>query len=379
MNIDVVFPVLPPTLNGIGDHTALLAEALAARGCQVRILTAQSSWTPVKHVRVEQAFSLRPPYGVCTLQNAVRNAPPDLLFVQFNQFSYGPFGFNPFLPWTLRSIKKARPEVSILWMAHEEFVPMTNWKNALMSIWQRLQFWSLGRTADIIGLSISPWIEKFESWFPNTPIHHLPVGSNISHLGISRDEARSQLQIDASFVVGYFGSIGGSRHLDHVRSTLQRLNKATGGDLLFLYVGAHGATIRRALGDVPLRDAGTLSADEVSLHFSAMDLYLAPFVKGVSTRRGSFMASLQHGVPTIATDGPQTDSIFREHDGRAVVLAPEEEVGAFAAAAEQLYRQPQRRRKLGETGQLLYEKHFDWPILARRVKGLIPHRTIPAS
>ena len=39
MDIDFIFPVLPPSLDGIGDHTAHLARALAAQGGTVRVLT----------------------------------------------------------------------------------------------------------------------------------------------------------------------------------------------------------------------------------------------------------------------------------------------------------------------------------------------------
>ena len=37
MKIDILFPVLPPTIDGIGDHTARLAAALSGFA-QVRIL-----------------------------------------------------------------------------------------------------------------------------------------------------------------------------------------------------------------------------------------------------------------------------------------------------------------------------------------------------
>jgi glycosyltransferase involved in cell wall biosynthesis len=374
--IDLVFPVLPPALDGIGDHTARLARALSDRGCRVRILTAQSSWAPLSGVAVEKAFELDPISGITQLRDAVRRNPPDVLFVQFNQFSYGSYGFNPFLPWTLYALKRDRPDVLLVWMAHEEFVPGTSVKNAVMSTWQRAQFWALGRMADAIGFSSSVWVQKFRSWFPDTPMHHLPVGSNIPRIDVPRRAARSRLQLDDSFVVGYFGSVQGSRHLEHVRHAADQLHRASEEKLTLLYIGAHGHTLRDALPsevrEETFRDAGRLDTDDVSLHFSAMDLYLAPFVAGVSTRRGSFMTSLQHGVPTLATAGHQTDPLFHEEEGDALRLVPEEDVSAFGDAAVSLYRRSDpQRRALGAAGQKLYETHFDWPVLAQTVEDLV--------
>ena len=371
--IDLVFPVLPPILDGIGDHTAHLAQHLASLGVHVRILTTPTAArTTVPGVDVVDAFTTNALSGTLRLADTVRQDPPSLLFLQFNQFSYGTYGFNPFLPWVLRRIRRACPTTRIVLMAHEEFVPPSSVRNAVMSTWQRAQFWALGRTADVIGFSTSSWVDKFRPWFPDTDLRHLPVGSNVPHSLLSRSQARRRLSIDASFVVGYFGSIGGSRHLEPVRRAMKRLDAVSDGRALLLYVGLHGAALRAALGDIPLYDAGPLAASDVGDHFAAMDLYLAPFAGGVSTRRGSFMTSLQHGIPTVATMGLQTDPIFFDHNGDALLLAPESDANAFATAAVRLYEQPAWRRSIGRQARWLYRAHFDWPVLAETVGDLVP-------
>jgi len=380
LRIDLVFPVLPPTLDGIGDHTSLLAEALAARGCRVRILTAQTQHDPIDGVEVCPVFGLDPPTRISRLYDAVTSDSPDVLLLQFNQFSYGPLGFNPVLPWTLARIRRACPALRVALMAHEEFVPATSLRNAVMSTWQRAQLWALGRLSDVVGVSTSAWVEKFQSWFPNAALTHWPVGSNIPRSSLTRSEARARLQIDAPFAVGYFGSIAGSRHLDHVTQTLARLHAASDGSVELLYVGTHGPALRAAFGNLPMRDAGPLPPEAVADHFAAMDLYLAPFVEGVSTRRGSFMTSLQHGIPTLATSGSQTDAIFHLHDGDALLLRPEADADAFAEAAVELYRDAPRRLSIGGRGHALYATHFDWPVLATTVEADVRdiiHRPLP--
>ena len=368
MRIDLVFPTLPPALDGIGDHTARLAEALAARGPSVRVLTAQAGADPIPGVAVEPSFSLERRRDILGLVAAVCSDPPDVLFVQFNQFSYGRWGLNPFLPLALSRIKRETPHVHIAWMAHEDFVPVTSWSFAVMTLWQRAQFWGLGRLADRIFFSIDPWVEQYQSWFPRTPVHHLPVGSNIPNQGLSQQQARERLGLgEAAFVAGVFGSARGSRLLGHIRQAVLALRRRAQDDVTLLYVGPDGEKVRAAMGAVPVRDAGALPAEEVSVHLAAMDLHLAPFVDGASTRRGSLMAGLQHGVATISTRGALTDRMLHTADGEALVLTGAGDAPAFARRAVGLWEEEDKRRRVGAGGQRLYQRVFDWERLAEQL------------
>jgi glycosyltransferase involved in cell wall biosynthesis len=378
VRIDLVFPVLPPALDGIGDHTAHLARALARRGCRVRVLSTQAAPAPIPGVDVVDAFGLDPIWRVRDLASAVRHDPPDWLFVQFNQFSYGPWGFNPFLPWTLARLRAACPRMRLAVMAHEEFVPATHLRNAIMSLWQRAQFLALCRLADYMLYSTSAWVRKFRGWFPDTRGAHLPVGSNIPRSSMSRAEARAKIGVRAPLVVGYFGSTGGSRRIGHVRAALSRLQDLRPGGVELLYIGQHGAALRQILAGIPVHDAGPLPEAEVADGFAAMDLYVAPFVKGVSTRRGSFMAGLQHGVPTVSTIGAQTDPVLREQNGAAFLLTAETSHAAFAEAAASLAQTPSKRRALGREAASLYRRAFDWPVLAQQLETYLRPLTTPS-
>lgn len=368
MRIDLVFPALPPALDGIGDHTARLAQALHRTGCDVRIRTAQSEARPIEGIPITTDYTLQPPRGIQALADAVTADPPDWLFVQFNQFSYGQYGFNPWLPLTLRRIRRRVPHTKIAWMAHEDFVPVISWKFALMTLWQRVQFYALGHQADHIFFSIDPWVRQYASWFPDTPVTHLPVGSNIPRVPSSRSDARRQLNIpDDTFVAGIFGTLAGNaRQLPLIADTLKALHAET-PSLHILYVGPHGDLLRSALPDLPIHDAGRLPEDDVSIHLRAMDLHLAPFVDGLSTRRGSAMASLQHGIATLSTSGPLTDQMLEAVNGAALRLTPVDDADAFVQAALSLYHNPEQRAALAGRGRRFFDDTFDWDVLAQRV------------
>jgi len=378
MRLDLVFPVLPPTLDGIGDHTARLAAALAPTD-QVRVLCAQPDHAPIPGVEVVPAFDLHTRRGIRSLRDAVQPDPPDWLLVQFNQFSYGRWGLNPYLPLTLYQIKRACPATRIAWLAHEDFMPVTSLKFALMSTWQRTQFWALGRLADRIFFTTDYWVDAYRSWFPHTPMERLAVGSNIPAVDTARAAERDRLGFGSdAFVVGYFGSLHNSRLLPMLRTTLRSL-RAANEDLIVLYVGPQGNALRDALPDVPIRDAGALPAPDVSRCFAAMDLHLTPILDGVSTRRGSFMTGLQHGVPTVTTRGRHTASWMAAADGTAFLLAPEDDPGLFSRYAHALMTDPDRRRQIGTAGQAFYRRHFDWPVLADQLRRALTANDPPSA
>jgi glycosyltransferase involved in cell wall biosynthesis len=359
MRIDLVFPVLPPALDGIGDHTAQIARRMASRA-DVRILTAQSEATPIPGVRIERAFSVGRPWEVRSLVDAVAQDPPDWLVLQFNQFSYGRWGLNPFLPLALKRLRGILPDVRIAWMAHEDFVPATSWRFVLMRLWQKQQFLALGRAADHIFFSIEPWVEKYGSWFRGTPVDHFPIGSNIPCTPGNPRVLRRDLGIDQAFVVGFFGSLR-ARLTDHLQAAIDALRDRS-SDVVVLSVGPDGPSLQRVLSGIQVIDAGRLPAADVSRHLAVMDLHLTPFIDGVSTRRGSFMAGIQHGVPTVATRGELTDRILQDADGDALLLASTSDPDAFARSASALYADAEHRKAVGARGQHLYQEKFAFDI-----------------
>lgn len=366
MKIDLLFPVLPPTLDGIGDHTARLSAALAAY-TDVRVLTAQPVADAIDGVEVVHAFRLPPRRGVWDLVETVRADPPDWLFVQFNQFSYGRWGLNPFLPFVLWQLKRVVPQLKIAVMFHEDFLPANSWKNAVMTTWQRAQFWALGALADHVFFSIDPWVQKYQHWWPGTPVDHLPVGSNMPYIPTDRQEIRQELGIkESTFVMGVFGSLHASRLLSHIRAAAEAVQNRT-DDAVLLYVGPHGEGFREAMNGLPVIDAGRLPAPEVSRHFQAMDVHLAPFIDGVSTRRGSFMTGLQHGVATVTTQGELTDHLFQNRDDAAFSMVPVGDRPAFAKAAVRMLNKADERNTYAAAGKELYHHRFRFEAVAQHL------------
>jgi hypothetical protein len=102
--------------------------------------------------------------------------------------------------------------------------------------------------------------------------------------------------------------------------------------------------------------AGTLSADELSLHLQACDLMIQPYPDGVTGRRGSAMAALAHGIATLTNQGRLTEPLWAETG--AVGLAMGYTADRLVRVAEGLLVDDLARTRLGALGRDLYERRF---------------------
>jgi glycosyltransferase involved in cell wall biosynthesis len=210
-------------------------------------------------------------------------------------------------------------------------------------------------------------------------MHTLPVGSNIVRSGLSHNEARERLGIDPGVVViGVFGAAHKSRLLSWISEAARALQNA-GEEILVLYVGPDGPAMQSACEGLRLRNCGPLPASDAGDFLKAADVMLAPFVDGLSTRRGSVMAALQHGIPVASTRTAYTDSIFDEFDEQAMLLAPVSDAFTFGRDVLQWW---QRRREMGfgpdagpRAGKLFVE-NFSWPAIARRFLRILGDENI---
>lgn len=371
VSIQIISAALPPRMEGIGDYSAWLAAELA-RVADVTVLTTHArEHDPIPGVRIVPVFSVGKRSSVWRIEGAVAAENPDLLLLQYNPFSYGRRGLNPWLPLAMRRLVRRCPQTRFAIMAHETFVPAENWKWALMTVWQRWQMWMLGRSAEVILFPTESQMRRLRRWFPRKQMGYLPVGSNVPLVATPYHEARARLGIrNGTVVLGLFGTAHPSRMLSRARSAAEAVLQA-GAQVLVLYIGPHGSAVRLALGDLPLVAEGPHEPEEVSRRLAAVDIYLAPFEDGVSTRRGSLMAGIQHGLACVGTLGPATDALLESMNHRAFILV---EVGAareFDASVVRLLGDRGCREELGLNARRLYEEQFSWRIIASRLLEIL--------
>jgi polysaccharide biosynthesis protein PslF len=121
----------------------------------------------------------------------------------------------------------------------------------------------------------------------------------------------------------------------------------------------------------------------------AADLAALPYADGASLRRGSLLAALAHGLPTVTTRpatkdqrpktkdrdlgrqdlSPSSLVVGPLKDGATVLLVPPSDEGALAAAIERLAHDRALRDRLADGGRALAAQ-FAWDEIAARHEAL---------
>ena len=286
-------------------------------------------------------------------------AEPAWVLLQYNAFRYGKWGFAPGLVRdAVRLQRRKGTRLSI--MVHEAWVPMIDWRSTLMGLWQRVQLRALMRLADRVMTSTEALAREIGGGAV-----HTPIATNITPVPTSRAAARDGLDLGEKLVVALFGRAHPSRALDYAEAAIAALADAHGAaGLAVLNLGADAPPLHVSPAWTSVRRGA--SEDELSLGLLASDIILLPFTDGVSTRRGTIMAALAHGVPVLGLNGHNTDAVLAQATD-AIVLTSVGDRAAFAHATVELTRDPARMRAIGDAGRRMYESCFDWPLLAEGV------------
>ena len=114
---------------------------------------------------------------------------------------------------------------------------------------------------------------------------------------------------------------------------------------------------------------GGLDARDVSSELLASAVALAPIADGVSTRRSTIAAFLQHGLPVVGITGPATDDVL-EHSG-AFVLTARDDARALAAHVMRLLSSPGERAAMSAAGRAFFDDQLAWSRIARKYLELM--------
>ena len=365
--LHIIAPSSPPKICGVGDHSLLLGRALAQRGPVLAHCGQRSPEGRLDGIETLLDFDSRFPWTLGAMARSNRFQPGDSVLFQYTNFAYGRYGFNPWLAPALHRLRRRGLRVAT--MFHETYMPAIGFKIRLMGAWQRQFFRQVGRASDLCMFSVEPWTRQYSSWFPHAKVRTLPVGSNMPLVGADPEEERRKLGIPpGSICLVVFGGTHPSRLFEWIVRTSRTLTDAGIGHVV-VHVGPDGEEVARRLEGAPLIGLGIRSPEDVSRALSAADIFLSPISDGASSRRGSLLAGLQHGLCCLTTRGPSTDAIFDEAGGRAMVFADDED--SFADLCVQLANNPQRRESIGREAGAFYSSNYSWPSIAKKFEAFM--------
>jgi glycosyltransferase involved in cell wall biosynthesis len=388
MRIGLVTGEFPPDQGGVGDFTLRLAEALAALGHEVHIITGPLR-SPAPCDRRPATYDLLP--ATCSIHRivpswgwgcwrevlrAAREARLDVLNLQYQAAAYGMRPAVHFLPRP-----SARPPLVVTF--HDLRVPYLFPKAGPLR-WQAVRL--LARCAEGVIVTNHEDHLRLEREIPRGRLALIPIGSNIPPVpppDYDRDAERARWGVGPDdLLLGYFGFLNESKGGEElIRALALLVERGVPAHLLMVggRVGtsdptnrAYAAFIDGLIAELGLTErvhwTGYTDPPAVSAGLLATDICLLPYRDGVSFRRGTLHACLAHGRAIVTTYPavPLPEVV----EGENMLLVPPRDAQALAEAARRLWRDPPLRARL-EAGARALSADFSWDRIARRTAAFL--------
>ncbi|HMC76751.1 MAG TPA: glycosyltransferase family 4 protein [Vicinamibacterales bacterium] len=366
----VLAPEFPPDSGGVGDYTAVLADALVSAGDAVHVWHPPSPVTPDVPRSPQLSMHVLPDRFGSRSRAAIAaalTATPGVVLVQYVPGAFGARGLNvPFCRW-IAGLARGGADVRV--MFHEPFFYFglsRPWRNVLAVV-QRAMAAILLRASTRVYYPTDTWTRLLARYGPQTAVEVLPIPATIP-VDVAQpavDAARSRRR--GALVIGHFGTYG-----DHVAGqlrpiVLELLRRLP--DARVLLVGGGSQEFARALPSgirERVDSTGRTNGAEAAAALRSCDLLVQPYPDGVTTRRTSMMAALTTSIPVVTTGGPLTEPVWMQE--AAVALAPPDDARAFGDLAVGLAGDPAARAALGARGRRLYDERFALGITIARMR-----------
>jgi glycosyltransferase involved in cell wall biosynthesis len=337
----------PPSFSGVGDYTDKLAAALHEAGADVTVLTTASdnagdSRRPFPVLRTISRWGLSQRKAILA---ACRQG-FDIVHLQYPGVSYGRGPMINLLPAMLRMGPDAPRTVLTV---HDFRVMRRRWRARMAPM-----MWAVNGIVHVDEKDW-PWIRAW-GVSENKPHTNISIAANVDPLPVD-DASRRQWRTEFGFaddetVIAFFGILyphkGISELLEAVKDT-----HGQGRKVRLLVLGDFDrqapwrAGMEQMLADPLVRWERGATLEQVSRGLHAADLAALPFHSGASTNRSSMLAALDHGLPTITTNGPATPSGFDKMFD--LLLVPVNDRAALAAAIARLMDNPPLRARMRES------------------------------
>lgn len=354
----------PPDPGGVSDYTGAVARGLAAAGDSVVV------WAPglapngtdgpgVVVRRLPDRFGRASRAQLAAALD--REGGPHRVLVQYVPHAFGWKALNlPFCWWL-----KSRRRDSVWVMFHEVAVPLDRRQSLslnLLALVTRRMAAAAAAAAERTFVSIPAWTPMLRGVGASANPEWLPVPSGIPVMADPSATAavRARLSPSGDVIAAHFGTFGGlirpllaaSLPVLLERSSCRVLLLGRGSERFRAsFVNEHPCYEPRILA------AGELSARDLSASLSACDFLLQPYPDGITSRRTSAMAGLQHGRPLVTTDGWLTEPFWR--GSSAAILSPANDPAALGLAAAALVNDRGRIVDMGAAAGALYDARFD--------------------
>ena len=369
MKIGLLSGEFPPQLGGIADFTRILATQLAGRGHAVRVITTQSAQAAQHFSAQYTVHPIARQWGWLDLWRMRQcSADLDIVNLQYQAAAFGamrlpihlaPSWLRPPLVITFHDLRapylfpKAgglRAQALRRFAANAAGVITTN-------------------VADAAELAATSQLQRSAT---------IPIGSNLQQpAACAPAQWRAAHGVAADeILLGYFGFLNASKGGETLLRALAALCQSGMQARVVLIGGSAGASdktdaahtrqlleLAQTLGvSGQVLRTGFLSEADTVAALQSCTMMVQPYADGASLRRGTLLACLASGCPTITTH-PATPIAELQHNVN-VHLVPPNDPAAIAAAVRTLQADAALRERIAHGASAL-AANFDWASIAR--------------
>ncbi len=372
----------PPQIDGVGDYTYRLAQAHAADGLRVCVLTSPPTSMSRDEFDVMAWSGSWGRMGLWGLTRLLKSLQGQCIHLQYVPHMYGRWGVNwaiPVLLWLQRWWFKTKTvatlhEMCVGWNPLSLHLLFLGIINRLQVLFLCLAAHDLIRTSPEHLRSLSklgPFLRKKICW--------IPLFSNISRLNISdkqRAQVRDELGVKQDEIL--LGTFAGRLRPDLcLESAIEaaKILSQHGEVPRLLFIGAMSSSARTYEAEIqrlgaslpqPVIWTGSLPPEEISRRLGALDLYLHLTSEGATMRSTTLLAALAHCVPILVGEAPKASSL--EEFAEAAVVVHPLTAERLAAAIEELLADKARASLLRTKARVLCERQFHPVKVARKVQ-----------
>ena len=367
----------PPQGGGVSDYSRMVARGLAAVGDTVHIYSSEcegpgrdsadsvETVTGAGGIIVHRLPGRFGPRALVKLSRMLERHAGERLLIQYVPHAFGFKAMNlPFCLWLYAHTRKYGGATVMFHEVELGILPGDPMRYRLIDAANKLMARLAVRSAAQIFIAASVWetiLRRYNT--DGRPITWLPVPSTIAVVDDNARIAAAKLHMvpDGGPVVGHFGTFAPAIAA-MLHAIIPRV-LALDSTATMILIGSNSDTFREALlSENPalggrIRATGALQAEGVSLAISSCDVMMQPYPDGVSSRRTSMMAALEHVRAIITTSGPFTEPLWQQSD--AVSLVRIEDANAFAAAVGALIGNATLRERYATAAKALYASRFD--------------------
>lgn len=290
---------------GVGDYTYNLAKELASRGNDIYVITSKQADSNNENLHIYNIVENWDFKDLKLILKKVKEIGPDVVNIEYPSNEYKSAFMLSYLPYKIKKKQKCYTTATIHEYDYEEF-----------SVQRRFRLYLNFCKLDKIIVAEEKFIEKIKQISPKTEMVYIPISSNIQRSEIGENEKKlliEQYDLKGKKVISYFGFARPNKGIEILLKALKKINK----DIELLYIGSldkeneYENTILKLIENEELGNRIKITGlfddeKDVANRLQISDLCVLPFLDGVQTRNGSFLAAYNQKIKILTTSKEKT-------------------------------------------------------------------------